>query len=194
MSSTVGPFSILHADARLCDEGAEEAKTTKHRALSCGWVDVIRVETIRAEQRVPLEALEVRPERVVRVECRSKVRTTLSFLRAGRHHRARAGRSGRRPDRHTLMRRNVGEKGNVIDAGPAVIAAGPSIIERTTSVVSSTVVQGADTLRDKVIGAGVDGAVGEVRDRVNERRATGDSVSQQPADGEMPSPPSSSPS
>jgi hypothetical protein len=90
------------------------------------------------------------------------------------------------------MRRNVGEKGNVIDAGPAVIAAGPSIIERTTSVVSSTVVQGADTLRDKVIGAGVDGAVSEVRERVNERRATGESNSQQTADGEMTSPPSPS--
>ena len=86
----------------------------------------------------------------------------------------------------------MGEKGNIVDAGPAVITAGPSIIERTTSVVSSTVVQGADTLRDKAIGAGVEGAVSGVRDRVKERRETGESDTRDQTDGEMPSPPSSS--
>ena len=130
--------------------------------------------------------------RVIRANRRSKVRTTLS-CRTRRSpsscsHRPRqaVGQSA------TLMRRNVGEKGNIVDAGPAVITAGPSIIERTTSVVSSTVVQGADTLRDKAIGAGVEGAVSGVRDRVKERRETGESDPRDQTDGEMPSPPSSS--
>lgn len=82
----------------------------------------------------------------------------------------------------------MGEKGNVVDPGLAVTAAGPSVIERTTSVVSSTVVQSADTLRGKVIGAGVDVAVGEIRDRVNERRDAAEHAPQVNADPELPPP------
>ena len=88
----------------------------------------------------------------------------------------------------------MGEKGNVVDP-MAVIATGPSVIERTSSVVTSTVVQGADTLRSKVIGAGVDVALDEARDRVKEARAAAENASEDNADPEL-SPPAtpSSPS
>jgi len=88
----------------------------------------------------------------------------------------------------TLTGRTMGEKGNMVDPGLAVVAAGPSVIERTSSVVSSTVVQSADTLRGKVIGAGVDVAVGEVRDRVKERRDAAEHAPQDKADPELPPP------
>ena len=86
----------------------------------------------------------------------------------------------------------MGEKGNVVDPGMAVIATGPSVIERTSSVVTSTVVQGADTLRSKVIGAGVDVAVSEARDRLKDGRASVEQASQSEPDPELPSPPAPS--
>lgn len=86
----------------------------------------------------------------------------------------------------------MGEKGNVVDPGMAVVATGPSVIERTSSVVTSTVVQGADTLRSKVIGAGVDVAVSEARDRLKDGRASVEQASQNEADPELPSPPAPS--
>jgi hypothetical protein len=89
---------------------------------------------------------------------------------------------------------DMGEKGNVVDPGLAVIATGPSIIERTSSVVTSTVVQGAETLRSKVIGAGVDVAVDEARDRLKEVRTSADSASEDNVDPELAPPPTSSPS
>jgi len=79
----------------------------------------------------------------------------------------------------------MGEKGNVVDPGAAVITGGASVIERTSSVVTSTVVQSADTLRDKVIGAGIDAAVGEGRDRLRDHRGAAE------PDPELPPPPSS---
>jgi len=88
----------------------------------------------------------------------------------------------------------MGEKGNVVDPGATVIAAGPSVIERTSSVVSSTVVQSVDTLRGKVIGAGVDAAVDEVRDRAKERREAVEHAPQDAADPELPPPSAPSPS
>jgi hypothetical protein len=86
----------------------------------------------------------------------------------------------------------MGEKGNVVDPGLAVTAAGPSVIERTSSVVTSTVVQSADTLRGKVIGAGVDAAVQEVRDRLTEGRTAAEHSAQNEADPERPAPPTTS--
>lgn len=86
----------------------------------------------------------------------------------------------------------MGEKGNVVDPGMAVIATGPSVIERTSSVVTSTVVQGAETLRSKVIGAGVDAAVDEARDRLKAVRASAEDASQADVDPELP--PSATPS
>jgi hypothetical protein len=85
----------------------------------------------------------------------------------------------------------MGEKGNVVDPGLAVSAPGPSVIERTSSVVTSTVVQGADTLRNKVIGSGVDAAVDEVRERVREARTAADEAF---PDATHPEPPPSAPS
>ena len=41
---------------------------------------------------------------------------------------------------------------------------------RSSRVVTSTVVQSVDTLRDKVISAGAEGAINEARDRMKERR------------------------
>jgi hypothetical protein len=86
----------------------------------------------------------------------------------------------------------MGEKGNVVDSGMAVIATGPSVVERTSSVVTSTIVQGADTLRSKVIGAGVDVAVSEARDRLKDGRASVEQASQNETDPELPSPPAPS--
>jgi hypothetical protein len=64
----------------------------------------------------------------------------------------------------------VGEKGNVVDPGAVLSVADPSVIERSSRVVTSTVVQSVDTLRDKVITAGAEGAINEARDRMKERR------------------------
>jgi hypothetical protein len=86
----------------------------------------------------------------------------------------------------------VGEKGNVVDPGASVMAAGPSIVERTTTVATSTVMQTADTLRDKAIGVGADHAIGEVRDRLKERRNADDASATEAADPEVPPPPPSS--
>ncbi|MEO8691878.1 MAG: hypothetical protein ABI658_00095 [Acidimicrobiales bacterium] len=86
----------------------------------------------------------------------------------------------------------MGEKGNVVDPNFAVVATGPSVIERTSSVVTSTVVQGAETLRSKVIGAGVDAAVGEARDRLKEARASAEDAPHDMVDPELP--PSATPS
>ena len=85
---------------------------------------------------------------------------------------------------------NVGEKGNIVDPSAVVGVAGPSVIEHTSSVVSSTVVQSVDTLRDKVISAGADGAINEARDRLKERRAAELSAHDE-AGPELPPPPSS---
>jgi hypothetical protein len=84
----------------------------------------------------------------------------------------------------------VGEKGNVVDPGAVLSVADPSVIERTSSVVSSTVVQSVDTVRDKVIGAGADGAINEARDRLKERREAERSAHDE-AGPELPPPPPS---
>jgi hypothetical protein len=86
----------------------------------------------------------------------------------------------------------MGEKGNVVDPGLAVIATGPSVIERTSSVVTSTVVQGAETLRSKVIGAGADVALDEARDRIKAARTSAEDMSEDLVDPELP--PSATPS
>jgi hypothetical protein len=114
---------------------------------------------------------------------RRKHRTAAPFT-LGPHHPRRGCRLSV-PFQHSIRltsgSRRVGEKGNVVDAAAAA-APGAGLVAAAGEHATSTVVQVADTARDKAITTVVDHGIDESRDRWREHR--GRNAADDPAGGE----------